>query len=328
MAESPSYSDNTKSDGETSENEDLPAFGISSVEPTEVQPTVLFPPRRMSLQKITKLSRKRYSEMIEIALLRLNEARTGSSRQAIVKYIRGNYEVGENVNSYVRLALAKLIEQERVLRKSGVGASGRFVLSKEIREALLKGAKPKAKSKPKAKPKAGTKSTEKKATNEPKDEGSKSSKGRKIKKKADEDGVDSDKENRSKAAKNTKAKGAKASGSRAKKDEGHAKNKTTNKKGIASYDEEKGKGKASEKLSKSTANKDKDAKPKAKEGKAKAKEDKVAKEHKDSRGKGKRKTSVKDKGNDKETSEAPSNKSDKTKNTKKNSRGKTAKAKD
>ena len=305
MAESPAYSDNTKSDGETSETEDLPAFGIGSVESEEVQPTVLFSQRRLSLERITK-SRKRYSEMIEIALLQLNETRTGSSRQAIVKYIRANYDVGENVNRYVSLALAKLIEQERILRKSGVGASGKFVLSKEIREAMRKGVKPKAKSKPKAKPK---------------DEESKSDKSRKSKKEAGEDGGDSDKENKPKPVKITKTKGAKASGSRPKKDEGDAKNKTTKKKGKASNEAEKSKGKASEKSSKTTVNKGKDAKPKAKE-------DKVAKEPKDSKskGKGKGKTSVKDKGNDKEAGDAPSNKSDKTKNIKK-SQGKAAKAK-
>ena len=315
MSESPEISDASISGGETSEVEDLlPAFETESVETANVKPTVLFPQRRTSLEKITK-TRKQYSEMVEIALFQMNETRTGSSRQAIVKYIRANYQVGDNANRYVSLAIAKLIEKERIVRKTGVGASGSFSLPKEIREAMRKGVnvKPKAKPKPKPKSKAATKETKKTTTNKTKVEGAKGGKS-KTKAKADEEGGDSDKENEPvKADKATKKNaGAKASSGRAKKEQSEAGSKATNKKTKAENEDGKGKGKASEKAtkpSKTTASKAK-PKPSAKE----VKESQPSK----AKGKAEGKAPAKPKGKEKEASGAPSKKSAQTKNTKKN----------
>jgi histone H1/5 len=45
-----------------------------------------------------------YSEMVKAALAALKE-RSGSSRQAIGKYIKANYKVGDNCGSHLKLAL-------------------------------------------------------------------------------------------------------------------------------------------------------------------------------------------------------------------------------
>merc|ERR1711962_797401 len=76
----------------------------------------------------------KYSEMITAAIAALKE-RTGSSRQAIVKYISANYKVGDSAGTHVKLAL-----------KRG-GASGSF---KNVEKAKPKPKKPAAK-KPAAK---------------------------------------------------------------------------------------------------------------------------------------------------------------------------------
>ena len=61
----------------------------------------------------------KYIEMIVAAITTLKD-RTGSSRQAIVKYIKANYKVGDNCDTHVKMAL-----------KRGV-ASGALELEKYI----------------------------------------------------------------------------------------------------------------------------------------------------------------------------------------------------
>ena len=61
-----------------------------------------------SAKKVSKAKKQvklaehpKYSDMIKAAILALKE-RTGSSRQAIVKYIKENYKVGDNAGVHVR----------------------------------------------------------------------------------------------------------------------------------------------------------------------------------------------------------------------------------
>ena len=67
----------------------------------------------------------KYSEMIESAISTLKE-RTGSSRQAIVKYIKANYKVGDNCEVHVKMALKRGVASGSLAQPKGTGASGGF----------------------------------------------------------------------------------------------------------------------------------------------------------------------------------------------------------
>ena len=95
--------------------------------------------------------------MIKAAILTLKD-RSGSSRQAIVKYIKANYKVDENAGVHVKTALKRMLTAKLLVQTKGAGASGSFKLS----EAAKKVPKPKKKivkkkpaaKKPKKKPAA------------------------------------------------------------------------------------------------------------------------------------------------------------------------------
>ena len=70
-----------------------------------------------------------YSEMIKVALLALKE-RSGSSRQAIEKYIKANYSIGD-VGSHMKMALKRMAASGKLVQTKGVGASGSFKVAKE-----------------------------------------------------------------------------------------------------------------------------------------------------------------------------------------------------
>ena len=88
----------------------------------------------------------KYSEMITAAIAALKE-RTGSSRQAIVKYISANYKVGDSAGTHVKLALKRGVASGQLKQVKGAGASGSF---KNVEKAKPKPKKPAAK-KPAAK---------------------------------------------------------------------------------------------------------------------------------------------------------------------------------
>ena len=92
-----------------------------------------------------------YSEMIKAAILALKE-RNGSSRQAIEKYIKANYKVGE-VGSHLKMALKRGAASGKLQHTKGVGASGSFKLPKEEKKEKKPKKKPVTKKKPAAKPK-------------------------------------------------------------------------------------------------------------------------------------------------------------------------------
>ena len=96
--------------------------------------------------------------MITAAITTLKE-RTGSSRQAIVKYIKANYKVGDNADVHVKLALKRGVASGALSQPKGTGASGSFkVVKKEA---------PKKKAAPKKKPTSAKKPAAKKATKKP-----------------------------------------------------------------------------------------------------------------------------------------------------------------
>ena len=98
-----------------------------------------------------------YLDMIKAAIVALKE-RNGSSRQAIEKYIKANYKVGE-VGPHLKMALKRGAASGKLLHTKGVGASGSFKVAKEEKKEK-KPAKPK---KPAAK-KAAKKPAAKKPT--------------------------------------------------------------------------------------------------------------------------------------------------------------------
>ncbi|KAK3742941.1 hypothetical protein QZH41_003858 [Actinostola sp. cb2023] len=90
----------------------------------------------------------KYQDMVLAALAALKD-RTGSSRQAIEKYIKANYKVGDNCGTHLKLALKRMSDKGSILHVKGTGASGSFKLNKAV--AVEKKAKKKVVKKPAAK---------------------------------------------------------------------------------------------------------------------------------------------------------------------------------
>ena len=108
-----------------------------------------------------------YADMIIAAILALKE-RNGSSRQAIEKYIKANYKVGE-VGPHLKMALKRGVTSEKFVHTKGVGASGSFKVAKEEKKEKKKPAAKKSDDKPKkpAAKKAAKKPAAKKTAKKP-----------------------------------------------------------------------------------------------------------------------------------------------------------------
>ena len=98
----------------------------------------------------------KYNEMITAAIGALKE-RNGSSRQAIVKYIKANYKVKEIAETHIKLSLKRMVAAGKLNQVKGTGASGSFKLvkaepkpKKPAKKPVVKKSKPAAK-KPAAK---------------------------------------------------------------------------------------------------------------------------------------------------------------------------------
>ena len=99
----------------------------------------------------------KYIDMITAAVVALKE-RGGSSRQAIEKYIKTNYKVGENPGVHLKMALKRGVASGALAQPKGTGASGSF---KVVKKAEPKKKKP-ATKKPAAKKPAAKKPAAKK----------------------------------------------------------------------------------------------------------------------------------------------------------------------
>lgn len=78
----------------------------------------------------------KYSEMVQQALKNLKE-RGGSSRQAILKYIVKNFNVGADesvVNTHVKMALKAGVKNSSLKQSKGSGASGSFRIGSEAKK--------------------------------------------------------------------------------------------------------------------------------------------------------------------------------------------------
>lgn len=104
----------------------------------------------------------KYIDMVKAAIVALKE-RNGSSRQAIEKYIKANYKVGDGAGTHLKLALKRGVEAKVIVQVKGTGASGSFKVNKELKEAKpKKQAKKPAAKKPAAKKPAAKKPAAKK----------------------------------------------------------------------------------------------------------------------------------------------------------------------
>jgi len=110
----------------------------------------------------------KYIDMVIAAIGALKE-RTGSSRQAIIKYICSNYKVNEdNAKLYIKQALRRGVTSGKLVHAKGTGASGSFKLSAAAKKPAAPKKTPKkkpaaAKKKPAAKKPASKKSAKKPA---------------------------------------------------------------------------------------------------------------------------------------------------------------------
>lgn len=73
-----------------------------------------------------------YFQMIKVAIETLKE-RNGSSRQAIEKYIKGNFKVAA-VGAHLKMAFKRAVANGKLINTKGVGTCGSFKLSKEIKK--------------------------------------------------------------------------------------------------------------------------------------------------------------------------------------------------
>lgn len=116
-------------------------------------------------KKAAPADHPKYIDMIVAAVTALKE-RTGSSRQAIVKYIRANYKVGDNAEVHIKMALKRGVASGALTQPKGTGASGSFKVAKKAAEPKKKkpAAKKPAAKKPAAKKPAAKKAAKKAAT--------------------------------------------------------------------------------------------------------------------------------------------------------------------
>ncbi|XP_014673205.1 PREDICTED: histone H1-delta-like [Priapulus caudatus] len=101
-------------------------------------------------------SHPKYSEMVQSAITTLKE-RGGSSRQAIMKYIKAHYKVGGDdkmINAHLKMCLKRGVTSGQLKQIKGTGASGSFRLGEKKVEKKPTAKRPTAK-KPAAK-KAGS----------------------------------------------------------------------------------------------------------------------------------------------------------------------------
>ena len=136
------------------------------------------PAKKAVAKKVKKpAEHPKYSEMIKQAVASLKE-RTGSSRQAIVKYVKANFKVSDGSDSHIKLALKRMVAGGDLVQVKGTGASGSFKLA-PVQKTKATPKKPAAK-KPAAK-KATKKPVAKKSAAKPKTPKKKSTPKKKAK---------------------------------------------------------------------------------------------------------------------------------------------------
>ncbi|XP_048240502.1 histone 24-like [Haliotis rufescens] len=117
-------------------------------------PAVVKTPKKKAAAKPKKAdAHPTYLEMIKKAISSLKE-RSGSSRQAVLKYILANYKVGDNqvaINARIKTALKNGVKNGALKQSKGTGAAGSFRLGEAKKDEKPKKAKAAAKPKKAAK---------------------------------------------------------------------------------------------------------------------------------------------------------------------------------
>ena len=104
-----------------------------------------------------------YAEMVVTAITTLKE-RTGSSGQAIKKYIKANFTVKDNADVFIKAALRKGVVKGTLTQVKGNGASGSFKVAKVEKPKVVKKTPKKPAAKKPAAKKVVKKPAAKKAT--------------------------------------------------------------------------------------------------------------------------------------------------------------------
>ena len=110
------------------------------------------PKKKVAAKPKKPAAHPKYSEMVGKAIAALKE-RGGSSRQAILKYIMANFNVGKDaktVNVHLKLSLRAGVKNKSLKQSKGTGASGSFKIGEVVKPKTKPAAKPKKAVKPKA----------------------------------------------------------------------------------------------------------------------------------------------------------------------------------
>ena len=110
------------------------------------------PKKKVAAKPKKPAAHPKYSEMFGKAIAALKE-RGGSSRQAILKYIMANFNVGKDaktVNVHLKLSLRAGVKNKSLKQSKGTGASGSFKIGEVVKPKKKPAAKPKKAVKPKA----------------------------------------------------------------------------------------------------------------------------------------------------------------------------------
>ena len=109
------------------------------------------PKKKVAAKPKKPAAHPKYSEMVGKTIAALKE-RGGSSRQAILKYIMANFNVGKDaktVNVHLKLSLRAGVKNKSLKQSKGTGASGSFKIG-VVKPKKKPAAKPKKAVKPKA----------------------------------------------------------------------------------------------------------------------------------------------------------------------------------
>ena len=110
------------------------------------------PKKKVAAKPKKPAAHPKYSEMVGKAIAALKE-RGGSSRQAILKYIMANFNVGKDaktVNVHLKLSLRAGVKNKSLKQSKGTGASGSFKIGEVVKPKRKPAVKPKKAVKPKA----------------------------------------------------------------------------------------------------------------------------------------------------------------------------------
>lgn len=104
-----------------------------------------------------------YAAMVSAAIVTV-KGRSGCSRQAIVKYVKANYQVNEGADNHIKTAIRRGVSGGTFKQVKGTGASGSFKLAEKPKRETKKPAKKAPASKKPVKKTASKKKTNVKKT--------------------------------------------------------------------------------------------------------------------------------------------------------------------